>query len=61
MTLEFLGLWLGTAQAGDIRGWRTLLLPVIYVLVVFAVTLVIVILIGGTAFTVESIRHALGW
>ena len=61
LILEILGLWLGTAQAVDLRGWRTLLLPLVYVLVVFAVTLVIVILMGGIAVTVESIRQDLGW
>ena len=59
--VEFLGVWLGTAQAHGLRGWRTLLLPVVYVLVVLAITIIVVVLLGGTAITIKSIWQDLGF
>jgi uncharacterized membrane protein YvlD (DUF360 family) len=61
LIMEFLGVWLGTAQAHGLRGWRTLLLPIAYVLMVLAITVAVVILLGGTAITIDSIRQDLGW
>jgi hypothetical protein len=58
--VEFMGVWLGTAQAHDLRGWRTLPLPVVYVVVVFAIMIVVVVLLGGTAITIESLMSDLG-
>lgn len=31
LILAFFGVWLGTVTAHELKGWRTLLLPVIYV------------------------------
>ena len=45
--LAFLGVWLGAAQAHELRGWRTLLLPVLYVIVVLVVAVLLDVLLLG--------------
>jgi uncharacterized membrane protein YvlD (DUF360 family) len=58
--VAFLGTWIGTTQAHQLRGWRTLLLPVVYVIVVIVVALLLDVLLRGAAMTVESLFAALG-
>jgi Yip1 domain len=58
--LEFLGVWLGVAQAHELRGWRTLLLPVMLIVVVAVVSIVMTVLLAGAAITVESLMVDFG-
>jgi hypothetical protein len=53
--LEFLGVWLGTAQAHELRGWRTLLLPVVLIVVIIAVSVIVTALLAGAVITLESL------
>jgi hypothetical protein len=58
--LAFLGSWLGTAQAHQLRGWRTLLLPIVFLMVVIVVGVVLRALLAGAAITVESLMQDVG-
>jgi hypothetical protein len=58
--VAFLGVWLGTAQAHQLRGWRTLLLPVLYIIVVAIVAVILDRLLMGAALTLESLWAAFG-
>jgi uncharacterized membrane protein YvlD (DUF360 family) len=58
--LEFLGAWLGVAQAHSLRGWRTLLLPMALVVVFIAVSIIMTVLVAGTAITIQSLMGDLG-
>jgi hypothetical protein len=57
---SFLGVWLGTAQAHELRGWRTLVLPVLYIVVVVIVAIALRTLLLGGALTIELIFSELG-
>ncbi len=58
--LEFLGAWLGVAQAHGLRGWRTLLLPIALIVVFIAVSIIVTVLVAGTTITIESLLGDLG-
>jgi hypothetical protein len=56
----FLNVWLGAAQAQRLHGWRTLLLPIIYLIVVAVVGVVLRALFLGAGIALESLWTALG-
>jgi uncharacterized membrane protein YvlD (DUF360 family) len=58
--LSFVGVWMGAAEAHETSGWKTAVLPIIYLLLFFVGTAAIVIIIGGAALTLESILQTLG-
>jgi hypothetical protein len=58
--LAFLGVWLGTAQAHELRGWRTLLLPIVFLLVTVVVGVVLRVLVGGAVFTIDLLMQDAG-
>jgi hypothetical protein len=55
LTLAFFGVWLGTATANELKGWRSLVLPVIYIVTVVISIVFLVSVIEGTAFTVDGL------
>jgi hypothetical protein len=58
--LTLLGVWVGTAEANDLRGWRSILLPVIYIVTVVITVVFLVAVIEGTVFTVDGVLMNLG-
>ena len=58
--LEFLGVWLGVAQAHELRGWRTLLLPILLIVVATVVSVIVTALLAGAVITVESLLADFG-
>jgi hypothetical protein len=58
--LAFLGVWLGVAQAHELRGWRTLVVPIVFVIVLVVVGVVLRALFLGAALTVESLFQDVG-
>jgi uncharacterized membrane protein YvlD (DUF360 family) len=58
--LAFLSVWLGTAQAHELRGWRTLVLPVVFLIVVIIVGVVLRALFMGAAITIDSLMQDAG-
>ncbi len=58
--LAFLGVWLGTAQAQNLRGWRTLLLPVVFLIVVIVIGAVLRALLQGAVITIDFLAQDIG-
>jgi hypothetical protein len=58
--LAFLGVWLGTAQAHELRGWRTLVVPVVFLVVVIVVGVVLRTLLLGAAITIDALFQDVG-
>lgn len=58
--LVFVATWLGVAQAHGIRGWRTLLLPVLGIALVFVVFAVLALLLSGAALTLDNMLRIFG-
>jgi hypothetical protein len=58
--MTFIGVWMGTAVAHDTKGWKTVILPLIYILLTTVAVAAIVIILGGAAVTVISILQTLG-
>jgi uncharacterized membrane protein YvlD (DUF360 family) len=58
--LAFLGVWLGVAQAHELRGWRTLVVPIVFVIVLIVVGVVLRALFLGAAITIESLMQDVG-
>ena len=58
--LAFLGVWLGTAQAHELRGWRTLIVPIVFLIVLIVVGVVLRTLFMGAAITIEALFQDVG-
>ena len=58
--LAFLGVWLGAAQAHELRGWRTLVVPVVFLIVLIVVGVVLRALVLGAAITIDSLMQDVG-
>jgi hypothetical protein len=61
VVLGFFAVWIGAAEAHETRGWRTLVFPVVLVLVFVLGTAVVGMLVQGAEFTVQSLVSALGF
>jgi len=59
--LAFFGVWIGASTAHELRDWRTLLLPVIFI----ATTVITVVFLSGvlegTAFAIENLLQDFGF
>ena len=53
--LVFIAVWIGASTALDLKGWRTLILPIVYTLVAIVGFVVIVSILGGVELTIESL------
>ena len=60
ITLAFFGVWLGTATANDLKGWRSLVLPLLYLITVVTTLVFLVSILEGTLFTFEGLIYDLG-
>jgi uncharacterized membrane protein YvlD (DUF360 family) len=58
--LTLLGVWVGTAQANEFSGWRSILLPVVYIATMTITIVFLVAMIEGTVFTVDGLLMDLG-
>jgi hypothetical protein len=61
LALGFLATWLGVAVAHEVRGWRAFLLPVLALLVIGFGSVVAVLLLAGTGYTVNALLQDFGW
>jgi len=59
--LNLVGVWIGVATAHELKGWRGLILPLIYLAVFVVGAVFIVAVIKGTGFALESILTEIGW
>jgi hypothetical protein len=58
--VAFFAIWIGTSEAHELRGWRSLLLPVAYGTVFFVSLFVLTILLAGVGFSFTSLMRQLG-
>jgi uncharacterized membrane protein YvlD (DUF360 family) len=58
--LFFFGAWIGAAQAHELKGWRSLVLPVVAVLVAVVSVAVLSRLLLGAQYTLQSVGQELG-
>ncbi|MFC1997198.1 phage holin family protein [Chloroflexota bacterium] len=58
--LTMLGVWLGTAVANDLKGWRTFLLPVIYILTTLIAVVFLMAAYEGVSVTLEMLLRDFG-
>jgi hypothetical protein len=58
--LSFLGVWIGTAAANELSGWRSILLPVVYLATLAISVVFLFAIIEGTAFTIDGLLYDLG-
>jgi hypothetical protein len=55
LLLAIFGVWIGTATAHELRGWRTALLPVLYLLTMVVGVFFLFGIIQGTALAVDNL------
>ncbi|MEA3441625.1 MAG: phage holin family protein [Chloroflexota bacterium] len=60
LILTLVGVWIGTATANELKGWRTILLPVIYIATVVISVYFIIAVIEGTVLTVDGLLMDFG-
>ena len=53
--LAFFAVWIGAATAHNLKGWRTLILPIFYVMVILLGIVVMYSVIGGFTLSLESL------
>jgi uncharacterized membrane protein YvlD (DUF360 family) len=60
LVLTLVGVWIGTAISGDLRGWRTLLLPVVYIATMVISLYFIVAVIEGLGIEIDGLLREFG-
>jgi hypothetical protein len=58
--LVLLGVWLGVATAHELKGWRTIVLPLFFFLTTVVVFIFLVSVVEGSAFALEGVLQSLG-
>ncbi len=58
--LVFIALWIGVATAHNLKSWRTLILPIVYIMVFLLSFVIIYTVIGGLTLALESLGIDLG-
>jgi hypothetical protein len=61
LLLTFFGVWIGTATANEFKGWRTILLPVIYIITIVVAVYFLVSVVEGTVLTLEGLGADFGF
>lgn len=59
--VAFFAVWVGTATAHELRGWRTLIFPVISTVVTVVAVVFLLSALQGTGLVLEGILEAFGW
>lgn len=58
--VTFLGTWIAATETHKLRGWRTLLLPFVVLLIAIVSSIVLTVLLSSTEFTISSLMRAFG-
>jgi hypothetical protein len=58
--MVLIGVWMGTAEAFETSGWKTAVLPIIYVLLYIIGVAAIGIVLEGATLTLVSVLQSLG-
>jgi hypothetical protein len=53
--VNFIAMWIGVASAHELKGWKTVILPVVYILVAVVGLVIIISVFGGLKLTIGSI------
>ncbi len=61
LLLGFFGVWIGTATANEFKGWRTILLPLIYIVLIVVSVYFLIAVIEGTVLTIEGLAGDFGF
>jgi hypothetical protein len=56
----FFGMWIGSAEAHELRGWRGVILPLVVLGTLIVTVLVLRVLLAGAAFTLTTLAQELG-
>ncbi|MFN2140480.1 MAG: phage holin family protein [Candidatus Promineifilaceae bacterium] len=58
--LTLIGVWMGAAEAHETSGWKTAVLPIIYVLLYVVGAAAVAVVLGGASITIASVLESLG-
>jgi hypothetical protein len=58
--VAFIALWMAGSEAHDLRGWRSVILPVLAIVVAMVTPVILLLLLGGAAAGLESILAMFG-
>jgi hypothetical protein len=58
--LAFVATWIASVEAHELRGWRGIFLPLIYILVLVLSFVILADLISGAGFTIEALLREIG-
>jgi uncharacterized membrane protein YvlD (DUF360 family) len=58
--VSFVGVWMGAAEAHDLHGWRGLVFPVMFLVVMVAGVVALLALLAGAQFTLSTLGVELG-
>ena len=58
---HFIALWIAAAEAHDTRGWRTLILPLVAIVMFVLVFIGAAAILAGLQLTASTFLSALGW
>ncbi len=58
--LTVIGVWMGTVIAHNLKGWRTIVLPIVYIVTTIVAVVFILSIFEGTAFVIESLFKDIG-
>jgi inner membrane protein involved in colicin E2 resistance len=56
----FFGSWLGAAEANGLRGWRVILLPILYALLFVVIVVGVYLLLRGAQLSLATLGQTLG-
>ena len=59
--LSFVATWIASVEAHELRGWRSVLLPLVYSLVLAISFIVAAYLVAGAGFTIDAFFQDLGF
>jgi uncharacterized membrane protein YvlD (DUF360 family) len=57
---SFVAVWLGTSQVHGLKGWRSLVLPVVAVALTFVAAAAIQLLLAGAQFSIQGVLQQMG-
>jgi hypothetical protein len=60
LVVGFFGSWLGAAEANKIRGWRVIVLPILYVVLFIVIVVGVTILLRGAKLSLDTLTRTLG-
>jgi hypothetical protein len=58
--MSFVGVWMGAAEAHDLHGWRGLIFPVVFLVVVVVSVVAVAALVAGAQFTLSTLAQEVG-